>query len=359
MPKLSFINQRPDTHLVETEPASLRLNAGQWYNFRTRPDLTESDRRIWILLRNMQQTTRYVYPGLQFIAQHCHLSTRTVQRSLRRLEQANLLTTKERFKPSNPHVHTSNLYIPHWNWFETQESSKSPVKMSPPVTTSCRHPLTEKTGESESGQAFEHSGSETCYKEKGLHQVKLPDPETLLNCIASDPQTIIELFQTLYKTKKNTLENLLSKHAAPQVARYLAWLLLAPEGVIHSPLAWLRRALKEQWTEPSSWVKNIQKTIAEREHKEKINQEIREKQETEAKESARIQAFKAQRENLITRAKEWLAQQSEQFILIKQIEEVLHQTHGKFAGLIKKHSALWWDAALVTLEKYGWCPLQE
>lgn len=79
------------------------------YNFiYGEEDLSHRAKTVYIYLRDRSNQEGTCWPGIKTVARELNLSTRTVQRALRDLEQVGLVTTQERFRENGSH--TSNLY---------------------------------------------------------------------------------------------------------------------------------------------------------------------------------------------------------------------------------------------------------
>jgi len=72
-------------------------------------ELPHRAKTVYIYLRDRSNREGACWPGVKTVARELNLSTRTVQRALRDLEQVGLVTIQERFRENGSH--TSNLYI--------------------------------------------------------------------------------------------------------------------------------------------------------------------------------------------------------------------------------------------------------
>lgn len=72
-------------------------------------DFSHRAKTVYVYLRDRSDREGACWPGVKTVARELKLSTRTVQRAIRDLEQAGLVTRQERFRENGSH--TSNLYI--------------------------------------------------------------------------------------------------------------------------------------------------------------------------------------------------------------------------------------------------------
>ena len=79
------------------------------YNFiYSENNLPHRAKTVYIYLRDRSDQDGTCWPGVKTIAKELKLSTRTVQRAIKDLEQAGLVTRKYRYRENGSH--TSNLY---------------------------------------------------------------------------------------------------------------------------------------------------------------------------------------------------------------------------------------------------------
>lgn len=78
------------------------------YNFIYKEDLPHRAKAVYIYLRDRSNKEGFCWPGVKTIAKELKLSTRTVQRAIRDLEQAGLITRHFRYRENGSY--TSNLY---------------------------------------------------------------------------------------------------------------------------------------------------------------------------------------------------------------------------------------------------------
>lgn len=72
-------------------------------------ELSHRAKTVYVYLRDRSDREGTCWPGVKTVARELKLSTRTVQRAIRDLETAGLVTRQERFRENGSH--TSNLYI--------------------------------------------------------------------------------------------------------------------------------------------------------------------------------------------------------------------------------------------------------
>lgn len=78
------------------------------FNFIYSEELPHRAKTVYIYLRDRADASGICWPGVKTIARELKLSPRTVQRALRDLEKAKLVSCQPRFRPNGSF--TSNQY---------------------------------------------------------------------------------------------------------------------------------------------------------------------------------------------------------------------------------------------------------